>query len=1198
MLYLYSSNKTETLAGVMAELIDRFPLSKTFKPDIILIQSQGMGTWLQQQLSAHCGIAALIECSMPASFIWKLAEQLMPDQPHRPLFEKNNLRWELFRRIPEKLDRPEYQLLKQYLSGSHQVAQQDTSDIQAETVVIKNSQQKVLFELSSVIADVFDAYQNYRPDWIEEWEQGRRVFSGHQAGVQKSSARLQALENWQADLWCSVYPSLELQQRQHRSKLFSSLIKRLENAPQSIKQQLPERLFIFGLSALPPHWLSLMTALAKHLDIHFMAHNPCRFYWGDVLTPVHKLKLEQSLVAKGVSLETAADSFLEGNPLLASWGKVGRDYLSLLSSLPDIQDIEADLYDDLSSDQLASPPSALALLQADMLNLQTQIHVVPSEDDSIRFADCHSHLREVEALQDYLFDLLERHPELKPKDIIVMMPDVQEFAPLIDAVFSRPAFDLHGQPQYLPYGISDQRLSMDQPLLETLAGLLRLSSTRVTGTEVLDWLEMPAIRSRFDINEAEMEDIKTWIQQLNIRWGLSEQHRDQLLKIKGSGAGNTWLHASQRLLAGYVFGVQEIIEHDEQACLAFPQRSPERQLLAGKLMRFLDVIEAGMRLQGQVLPLNQWLPALSEFWQSWLDFEHVAADIQQVLSRFESALEAEIAYTEFDEDVSFSVIASILSTEFENQRVSQRFLAGRINFCTLMPMRSIPFKVVCMLGMNEGSYPRPVQRQSFDLLALSPARAGDRSRRDDDRYLFLEALCSARTHLYLSYCGRDIQDNSERFPSLLVSELQAYCEQYFSLQTSQESACSILERWTLKHHLQPFHPDYFYRSEPLSVAANNKVTLKTFSNEWLRLINPEQPVNLEGRIRPRVDAQKDSPAGQHDTTTEENIYPVNLDNLQACAAHPLRYYYQLTLQVNLREMEAQLEDSEPFSIEGLDAYTLKKELAQSWFSGGIPAAGQNSLENCSMLFRNWQLADKLPRPPLDKRYAEQIESSLNPMYQYLYASLSDKPRVRELDLRLANYQVTGSLLTSGGALIELNLGKKPGAGFFSFWVRHVFWSYLQADRSNKDQALASHSRFIGPEAELQVPLLSDEKASEFALALCDFFAMASQCPTAFLPKTAYAMLFESPSKALAQFYGNPNFSGENLDPYWQRFCQLSLAGQTQGYDWQQMPEMDSCVVYQQIETLKEAIQVKPLRDLLSVTQPWHTSIDTNEVPGS
>ena len=1165
MLYLYPSNKTENLAYLIAEIIDRHPLSSTFKAETILIQSQGMGTWLQQELSNHSGVAALIDCKMPASFVWRLAQELLPEQPHIPIFEKNNLRWELFRRIPGKLDEPAYQLLKHYLHGQSTTdtaeirAQASSEDTVSSASNIANVPQKVLFELSGVIADVFDAYQNYRPDWIEAWEKGSKVFDRTEPG-------LAALEAWQSDLWCSVYPELALSQRQHRSRLFAKLIERLTVPTANLKSKLPERLFIFGLSALPPHWLSLMTALGKHLDIHFMVHNPCQYYWGDVLTPVQQLKLEQSLVAKGVSVSTAADTFLEGNPLLASWGKLGRDYLSLLSSFPGIEEVPATLFDDVHD---AAELTALGWLQSDILNLQARDHVVSLSDDSIRFASCHSHLREVEALHDYLFHLLDQHPELKPKDIIVMMPDVQDFAALIEAVFSRPAYDSHGRPQYLAYGISDQRLSMDQPLLDTLADLLSLSSARVTGAQVLDWLEMPAIRARFCISETELEDIKQWIKHLNIRWGLSEAHRDQLLRVKGSGAGNTWLSACRRLLAGYLFGQDEIVSYGEQALLAFPQRSPERQILAGKLMRFLDVIEASIRLQFKTFKLTQWLAELSELWQSWLDFEQVAPDIQQLLSHFETALEAEIACTGFDQGVSFSVIASVLNAQFDNQRVSQRFLAGRINFCTLMPMRSIPFKVVCMLGLNEGAYPRPVQRQSFDLLAATPARIGDRSRREDDRYLFLEALCSARAHLYLSYCGRDIQDNSERFPSLLVSELRAYCAQHFSLKdTVLNEAESILDLWTACHHLQPFHPDYFYGSQSASLSATARPLLeKTFASEWLALMNAESGMNDSARINHvQTSARLSDDLAQPEP--EHASYPIALASLLDCASHPLRYYYQTVLQVNLRDIDEELSNSEPFSVYGLAEYSLKKELTQNWFVAEQEAA-DSSFSFSRALMQRWQLADKLPRPPLDQFYVNALSASLQPMYHYIAQTLPSAPCYHELDCQLGKYHLSGSLLTFGDCLIELGLSKKPGASFFSFWVKHVFWSLICRQKLSVESSQGS--RFIGPETEVLIPLLPEQQALEYAIQLCDFFASAARAPYVFLPKTTYALLFESSPKAQSTFQSNQHIPGENLDAYWQRYCLMSetLAENQSVADWQVMPDIEASVFFQQIEAVKE-----------------------------
>lgn len=1166
MLQLYPSNKTETLAYLIAEIIDRHPLKNIFKEDIILIQSQGMGTWLQQELSTHSGVSALVKCQMPASFIWQLAEALMPEDKHIPIFEKNNARWEIFRRLPEKLEDPKYHVLKTYLMG------QTNKQQEQETEQKKIVQQKTLFELSSLLADVFDAYQNYRPDWIDAWESGKTSIDSSQAGLKE-------LEQWQADLWCSLYPKIALEDRRHRSSLFTKLISLLKTPNESIKQKLPERLFIFGLSALPPQWLPLMSALSQHVDIHFLAHNPCQYYWGDVITPTQQLKLEKALVDKGVSLDTAADSFLEGNPLLASWGKLGRDYLSLLTETPSIKEAQVSLFDEVfeeSSDQ-SKRCSALQCIQNDILKLQTTLFEINKADDSLRFSNCHSHLREVEALHDYLFNLMNQHPEIKPKDIIVMMPDVQEFAALIEAVFSRPAYDVHGQTQYLPYGISDQLLSMDQPLLDTLSGLLSLSTSRITGADLLDWLEMPAIRSRFSISEAEMEDIKEWIKFLNIRWGLSEKHRDNVLQTQGSGEGNTWLSAAQRLLAGYIFGRDEIIKHAEEELLAFPQRSPEKQILAGKLMRFLDIIQSSILLQSKQFSLDEWLGELSSLWQAWLDFEFVSADIQILLNSFETELSKEIAQTGFDQPVSFSVIASVLKAQFESQRVSQRFLAGRINFCTLMPMRSIPFKTVCMLGLNEGAYPRPVQGQSFDLLTLTPSRIGDRSRREDDRYLFLEALCSARSHLYISYCGRDIQDNSERYPSILVTELQNYCAENFTLEGCIfEENETILDHCLVEHHLQPFHTAYYYAGQVSVDKTTHKTRLdKTFATEWLPLIN----AHTEPSLKPIESCKNDNHLRQALETdsvdeeqldmfcVEENSVQVQIDfeRLLECVAHPLRYYYRTALQVNLNTVGDDSAESEPFSIQGLAAYDLKKDLAQHWFE-------DSSESNSTNLIKRWQLAGKLPRAPLDRYYMENVQASLKPLYEYVCQSISDKSVHHEFELNVAQYQVTGNLLTHGNQLVEMSLSKSLASSFFAFWVKHIFWS-LYCSRANQLQGEAS--RLIGPESEMSVPLLSKQMAEQYAKECCQFFESSSIQPQGFFTKSTYALLFESEAKAKDAFTGKQTIPGENSDLYWQRYCLMNK--HNTHTDWQIMPELESSILFQQVESIKDAIEIKKIQ---------------------
>ncbi|WP_197481068.1 exodeoxyribonuclease V subunit gamma, partial [Oleiphilus sp. HI0086] len=232
-----------------------------------------------------------------------------------------------------------------------------------------------------------------------------------------------------ADLWCSVYPDLPLAQRQHRSSLLTRLESCIRALPKGAELQLPERIFVFGLSALPPRMLAVIKALAEHIDIHVVVNNPCRYYWGDVMSEYQQLLLNQSLLARGVSAETVAENFIEHNTLLASWGKLGRDYMSLLMQEEIFADLATELYDDLGDED----NSALNLIQSDILNLQNQHHCVNPDDKSIRFASCHNHLREVEALHDYLLNTLDANPGLNARDIIVMVPDIEDYAAYIEA---------------------------------------------------------------------------------------------------------------------------------------------------------------------------------------------------------------------------------------------------------------------------------------------------------------------------------------------------------------------------------------------------------------------------------------------------------------------------------------------------------------------------------------------------------------------------------------------------------------------------------------------------------------------------------------------------------------------------------------------------------------------------------------------
>lgn len=1181
MLRIYPSNRTESLSAVMGAIVRSQPLKSPFSSEKVLIQSQGMGTWLRQQLSSQLGIAALIETQMPAGFIWKLAQGLMSDQGVSPQFEKGALRWELLRQLPDLLERESFRPLREYVrtldqqrdveaSGSNK---QSGVDISEPNGHLANSpqasySQTTLFQLSDVLADCFDAYQNYRADWVDQWELGQSPFTG-------LPEHILAMEAWQAELWRAVYPNLAATERLHRPRQLAALCQRLESGVFS-KELLPERLFVFGLSALPPQWLPIFILLGRYIDIHFLIQNPCKYYWGDVQTELQQLRYQQSLQQKGLSAETSAEQFVEGNSLLASWGKLGRDYLGTLYQYDETQGVsefESSLFDDWVDESSAegvdsssfvegqahshidislNETSALQVLQQDVMELRSRSYIVSADDRSIRFADCHSALREVEALKDYLLDALDSDPSLALKDIIVMMPDVQDYAPLVDAVFSQSVVNQAGQEQFLNYAISDQSLSYDLSLVEWLQQLLVIDQSRVSSTEVLDWLTIEVIRERFSITESELEMLHHWIDYLNVRWGLSAGHRDrlrlidatELSSVNSSGHANTWLSATRRLVQGYLCGEESLVTLQGQTVLAVALNTTESQVLLGKLLRFIEVIERSIEGLSGVKTGPEWISTLYGLIRSWVSMDAVQPAFIHLCDSMFRQLREQWQVSEFDAPLSFSVIAHAIKNQLEQERVSQRFLAGRINFCTLMPMRSIPFRVVCLLGMNEGQYPRPVSPSSFDLMALTPSRVGDRSRREDDRYLFLEALLSVRERLYLSYCGRDVRDNSERYPSVLVSELRDYCRRYFYLAGNHTNAGldepggvasnennsgthsaenEVLNAWTQMHRLQAFHPEYFQSnpsSQPLS-----------YAGEWLglhRIVASEG----EGNVFHGDNLNEDHRAGSiQPSSVADSGSEVALDVLIKAFNHPLKFYYLQNFQLRPSFIDAALEEVEPFALDFLEQFQLKQDLLALNGSGSEGTVGDEDV----ML--DWQLSERMPGGVLGEFELNQAKQAVAPLRERMRAL--EPPVYQDIEVSVDGQTVVGRVLLSGGAPVAVFSGKSAATSFFGFWVQHVFWSLARARTPDFNIDEGGPSQLIGKDKAWLLPLLTEAAAEQYAQGLLQSFESMKLAPLMFLPKTAFAMLFGSASAVSSSFYGaggNYGGVGECEDFYWRRSC--------------------------------------------------------------
>ena len=1023
MFRLYHSNDLDVLKQLLIHDLSVNPPSP-FQCEQIMVQSQGMAHWLKLNIADALGISAQIDFPLPSSFIWRIFNDLRPDLPQRSHFDKRLLTWKLMRLLPDpesEISDPDFAMLYQYQQG-------DNSGVKR-------------YQLASNIADVFDQYLVYRPDWILNWEQGIDVIEG--ANVE--------LYPWQPKLWRQLVADSRERGHSldHRARLLIDLEDLVKEHGDRLIQVLPQRIFVFGIAALPSAYWQVLKAISSIIDVHYCAMNPCQNFWGDVVSERQRLKWMQTG-------QQNADLLDRGHPLLASWGRLGRDFLTMvhdqtlvtesnsLSSSGASEPMTADLFDtptslSASSSALSSASSAdqqgglqlspeaniwhkskaqntafelvdidayvmpelhqdrnlLGHIQDDLLQLNDAQAAafsiealehsrfkrpIASDDDSVRLVLAHNPIREVQRLHDQLLQWLADDKTLEARDILIMVPDIDQYAPYVEAVFASVP-----EATRLPWTIADQSIRSENPLIEAFLSFIALADHRVLINDVIDWLELPAIQQKLRMADDQLTTVRQWLQQANVCWGLNAAHRQQLGVPEFDQ--NSWSRGLRQLLLGFVLADQQIAEqdpamdpfYDELAIAALEGNQSE---LLGQLIEFIERLDGWREWLDQARPIDQWQLGLSRMIDDLFQSNTTDDASLQTIRDAVNQLAGDVVDADYQSLIKPAVLRQMLSDKLSQQGGWARFMAGSINVCTLMPMRSIPFRVVCLLGMNDEDYPRQVTPIGFDLMTApgSRARRGDRSRRDDDRYLFLEAVCSAQDKLYISYRGFDARDNSERQPSVLVSELLDYACDSLCLGEDQDKPAAEshrrLRQWLIEEcPLQPFSatafdPDHArtpasYHSlwgqvalagqEPVS-RQKAEPSLSNNSDSDRAIYNP-----TEARTGLRYSdfanqALLEDPDRQA-TATESMVLA---EDILESLSHPCRFYVQQIAGGNLGARLQELIESEPFDVDGLGQYKIRQQILQQKLTALNNSPLNSSQLNNDVINRRLQASGQLP----------------------------------------------------------------------------------------------------------------------------------------------------------------------------------------------------------------------------------------------
>lgn len=1071
VLRLTVSARTEELLDALADWVDQPVGGPTYR-ECIVVQSRGMARWLELMLSARFGIWANAWFPFPEEFadsLWRAVQGSVPGA-RKGALDRDTLGWAVAAALPALLDDPAFEPLGSWVGAAREPGR--------------------VLALARRIGSVYHGYLLSRPDLLLAWED-EPLPAWLPPDMPEGAAADAA---WQAPLWRAVVAQLGRTAVGHPARRLRELAEALEGA--DVGPDLGTRLgrvSVFGLSALSSPYLRSLAALARHVPVQLFSLAPspadARLLLGAARQQGWRGLVSLPLASEVDGLYSALP---ETHPFLVDQAGAVRSFHVLAA----LAGAELVVLDAAGSSPLSAEPLLLARLQADVAQglpptpcPSILAAVREGHDRSLGLHSCYGPLREVEVLRDQLLAAFDELPGLAPHEVVVMAPDVEVYAPYVEAIFGT------GQDQgtAIPFRMADRPPRADRPGVQAFERLLHLLRGRMTAPEVLDLLALAPVRAARGLDDEAIDRLRDWIEDVGIRWGLDAEHRAAV--GQPSRAANTWQWGLRRLALGWAApgdGRQRFA-----GVLPFAAAGGEPALL-GQLAAFVDLLA---RWRDELLDarwsIDLWAARFGRLLPELIGEGSSSEEDRLLVEAALGGLVERAQLAGFEGNLGLDAVTTLLGESLAEDPLSRGFLEGAVTVCSLQPMRAIPFRVVALLGMNDGDFPRTERPPSFDLAARQP-RLGDTPRRSADRLLFLEALVCARERFLITWSGRDARTDRDLPPSVLVSELQDVLRTMAvagpptieRVEEWPEAADGALTELVLRHPLHPFSRQYFNQGKDPRWFSYSSVYADTASRS-----------SAPRKARPPLSGVALAPP----SAEPEELIP--LAELARFLESPARRFVRDRLNIALPEQGQPLADREPMTLEPLDRYQVGEAMLAALLEGLSPdeAVAIAQAEGRLPLGTPGTLAVEPVRA-----IAERLAALTLPLRRDGVARTAPV----ELTLSEASVRLTGSLagLWPAGRL-ELGYGTLDLRRELRLWVRHlalnvalgegelagcapVSWAVGRAGGRGKDLALLR----LGPVADAREQLLSLVVLwQQAATGVVPFFPLAARAYAKTLP---------------------------------------------------------------------------------------------------
>ena len=1072
MLTIHFANRYETLAGLLVARLGASGRSP-FAADELIVPSAAVRRQLTLALADAHGVCAQVGFAYLARWLWQQIARVVPGVQSESPFEPAVLAWRIFGALGEGDGWvARHPRLRDYLASG---------DLQMR------------HELSVQLAGLFDQYITFRPDWLAAWSRGELPVLGLPAATATESDQA-----WQAELW----RRLDTVDAASPAEAFIDALR--QRGPSLVAQGvLPPVAHVFCLPSIPPLHLALLQALAGCIEVHVYALNPCREYWFEV---VDRRRLAY-LATRG-----QAAHHEEGNRLLAAWGRQAQSQLGLLV------DASADGVVDDACFETPPGTAMLARLQRSILQLEDLSPgsiALAADDRSIEVHVCHSLAREVEVLHDRLLGLFAADPTLRPGDVLVVTPDLDAAAPLADAVFGTAPRE-----RRIPHQVSGRSRSQANPAARALLDLLVLAGSRFAASEVFGLLQQPLVARRFGLDDDALARVHGWLRDAGVCWAIDAA------QLAGQGLSTTARHTFAdglaRLYLGYAMPVGDGRPFGGQ--LPSGDAEGSDALALGALSRFVDALATLRREVALPLPAADWPPRLAGWLHRFLQpADHELEDLQEVLASLASLADT-LRRSALAETLPLAVVRTAVAGLLDDP-ARGGVPTGAVTMAAMSSLRSLPYRVVCAIGLDDGAFPTGGRPAEFDLMAVAAPRAGDRQRRNDERNLFLDLLLAAREVLHLSYVGRSVRDNAVLPPSVLVSELLEVL--------LPAVAGASRERFVVDHPLQAFAESAFrvdadprqrsFRSEIAQALQRRGAALASAvmpADAAPQAAVAPAPSAIETDAAEAGDDAADDDAAPDDEAVAEPVAPffaaplappgvewhdVPLARLLQFLHNPCRFLLRHRLGVVLPRMDEPLEDDEPFLFDVPRRSALAARLLPAMLDGAdLDAARNLALAGTEVPAGAFGL-DALERELASlQRFAQQArEVTAVPLLAPHAAALSLE--VDGLELRL--HGPMADLRAAG--LVRARYDDLRATDVLEAWLHHLL---LCAD---PPPGASLQTRWLARDQTLVLPAVDD--VAEALRQLLGLYLRGLREPLYFFPKSAwqYMQAGRSASKAVA-----------------------------------------------------------------------------------